>query len=264
MTASKRAVATAVFALGLGLTVAGCGAGQVTQTDTQVAAVNGASGQVGDIAVRDAQFAFPDNADRYYRSGSDASLIVTIVNNGTSPDQVVSVTSEIAAQARITGSTDVPPGRSLRAGSDEDDVTALPTTTGASGSSEVSSGAATPSSGSVSSGSVSSGSAQSSAPSSGSSASSSVSGSASPSGSASANPRNSPGSANQEQTVGQFSVVLTGLTRDLRPGEVAKVTFLFKNAGQLTLELPIGAPAETPRPEVTHGAGGETSHGSGH
>lgn len=251
LTASRRAVATAVFALGLGLTVAGCGAGQVTQTDTQVAAVNGASGQVGAIAVRDAQLAFPDSSDKYYRSGSDAPMIVTIVNNGTTPDQVVSVTSDLAPQATITGSTNLPPGRSLRAGSDLDDVTATPSVTGTNH--------ATGSSSPATSGSPV---GSSSAPSDSHSVDGSVTGSVS--GSVSANPRTSAGSADQEHAVDEFSVVLTGLTQDVRPGQVVKVTFLFKNAGSLTLDLPIGAPAETTRPELTHGPSSSTGHGAGH
>ena len=41
------------------LLLAGCSAGQVTQTDTQVAAVNGGSGSVKEIAVHNAQLSFP-------------------------------------------------------------------------------------------------------------------------------------------------------------------------------------------------------------
>ena len=49
---SRRLIVTAALAAGLGLVAVGCSAGQVTQTDTQVAAVDGASGNADPIAVR--------------------------------------------------------------------------------------------------------------------------------------------------------------------------------------------------------------------
>ncbi len=48
--------------------------------------------------------------------------------------------------------------------------------------------------------------------------------------------------------VGTMSVVITGLTADLPYGKNVPVTFEFADAGTITIQLPIGAPA-TPRPE---------------
>ena len=65
---SRRRVLTrfapAVAGLGIAALLVGCGAGQITQTDTQQSAVNGASGQVGAIAIRDAELQAPDKIGR--------------------------------------------------------------------------------------------------------------------------------------------------------------------------------------------------------
>ncbi|HET9118109.1 MAG TPA: hypothetical protein VFN75_08575, partial [Pseudonocardiaceae bacterium] len=46
------------------LALVGCGAGQITQTDSQVAAVNGAYGNAGStIALRNVLIPYPSNPD---------------------------------------------------------------------------------------------------------------------------------------------------------------------------------------------------------
>jgi copper(I)-binding protein len=39
--------------------------------------------------------------------------------------------------------------------------------------------------------------------------------------------------------------VLRNLTQDIAPGQTARVTLLFQNAGEVTLALPIATPADT-------------------
>jgi copper(I)-binding protein len=104
-------------ALGFGavIALAGCSAGQVTQTDTQVAAVNGASGTVRDVGVRDAQFTFPI-AQPFYPAGSSVPLQTVLVNGSGQPDRLLQVTSPYAASGvQISGITDLPSRTALRA-----------------------------------------------------------------------------------------------------------------------------------------------------
>jgi copper(I)-binding protein len=117
----RRAAAVATLALSAALGLAsltGCGAGQITQTDTQAAGVNGAQGQAGNVLVRDASIAYAGRADSgaIYRAGEIASLDMTLVNTGTAPDQLVSVSSPIAASGQIQGDAVLPPGRAVQVG----------------------------------------------------------------------------------------------------------------------------------------------------
>ncbi|RKT83875.1 hypothetical protein SAMN05421805_112150 [Saccharopolyspora antimicrobica] len=103
-------------ALGLGAVVAlaGCSAGQVTETDTQVAAVNGGNGDVQKIAVRNAMFTFPSTGT-VYPAGSSAPLEAVLANEGVN-DKLVQVTSSYTtAPATIGGVTDLPSRTALHA-----------------------------------------------------------------------------------------------------------------------------------------------------
>ena len=102
-------------ALGLGAVVAlgGCSAGQVTETDTQVAAVNGASGDAKQVAVRNATLAFPTEA-AFYRAGSSAPVEL-VLSNGGPDDKLVQVSSPFAASAQISGISELPSGTALHA-----------------------------------------------------------------------------------------------------------------------------------------------------
>lgn len=204
MTARRRLV-PAALGFGLVLALAGCGAGQITQTDTQVAAVNGVSGQAGQIGVRNAQLVFPPNAARYYPKGSDAALVATIVNDGSATDRLVSVSAPAASSVNLQGSTVLPAAFALTAVSpaEQGAGSTLPTpiTTGGTAASTTTSTLPTST------------------------------------GSAAALP------------VGKITVTLVDLNRDVRPGETIPVTFVFANAGQVTLDVPIGSPtAQNPRP----------------
>jgi copper(I)-binding protein len=92
--------------------VAGCGAGQVTQTSEQVAAVGGAYANAGPIAVRDVAIVFAEQAGgektaNVYAEGGDAPLRMTIVNTGATPDRLVSASSPVAESVLIAGATDI-------------------------------------------------------------------------------------------------------------------------------------------------------------
>jgi hypothetical protein len=95
------------------LALAGCGAGLVTQTDNQVAAIDGASANLGGIAIRDVSIPYPQDLNGVYPAGSDVPLQLTIVNQGNIPDTLVSVTTSAAGQVLLQGRTTIPPGTSV-------------------------------------------------------------------------------------------------------------------------------------------------------
>ncbi|XVV04253.1 hypothetical protein ACQPW3_02185 [Actinosynnema sp. CA-248983] len=225
----------AAVAAGLGLAAAGCSAGQVTQTDTQVAAVNGASGTAGAIAVRDAQLLFPVEHG-YYEEGDSAPIVVVIANNGTDADKLLSVTSDRSAEAEITGDQDLEPGTAITAGADQDDAgghkttTSAPTSTSAAHSSDTHGATTTPASGTTSPGATTTTSASDT----------SVSAPAT----TTANPSASVSVSAKPSEPGKVKIVLKDFKGKLRPGQTVRVTFLFEKAGPITLDLPIGASPE--------------------
>ncbi|WP_258946999.1 hypothetical protein [Lentzea californiensis] len=252
---------TAALAAGLGLVAVGCSAGQVTQTDTQVAAVDGASGNAGPIAVRNAMLAFPADGNRY-KDGEDAPLTFVIANTGSTPDKLLSIKSEASeAEAEVVGSKDLPAQYALRAEYDASKApakTSAPSSSAASSSSVVptsgvpSSNAGTPSSnaGTPSSGVSSTGAPSSGAPSSGASSSSAASSTGRPSNSSAA-----PTAVDPDLEVLQIRCTLKKLNREVVAAQTVKITFLFEKAGSLTLEVPM-APSDHKRTSENHESGG--------
>ncbi|MDQ7808039.1 hypothetical protein Q5425_30255 [Amycolatopsis sp. A133] len=222
---NRRVLGAGVLALGAALVLAGCGAGQITQTSTQQAAVNGTHAQVKNIDLRNAAVQYPTSGPGY-AAGATPALTLTIVNRGAQDDSLVSVTTEGGGQATIDGSKTIVAAHSLVIGPDdaaESTNEVQPTSSGAPSSS-------------------------SSAPTS----------SSAPAGSSSAS--NSPGNLTATATsevpssgpaatptapekIGQATVTLSALKQPLWPGQVIKVTFVFKNAGPVTVDLPVAAPS---------------------
>ncbi|WP_199441082.1 hypothetical protein [Umezawaea beigongshangensis] len=255
--APRRSAVTLALAAGLGIAAAGCSAGQVTQTDTQVAAVNGASGDVGEIAVRDAQLQFPDG-EHGYESGDDAPLVVTIVNNGADEDQLVSIRTSAAGEVATDGDTSLEPWTALVSAAVEGSKGSSSPAPSATGSSSVSPTSGSPSSGNPSSAAPSSSGSPSStgAPSSGSQESENPSVAGIPDQSISNPPtdRSSgrPTSEAEPREVGKVTITLRGITEQLRSGQTVEVTFVFEKAGSLTLTVPL-APSAEPRHDEESG-----------
>ncbi len=90
-----------VPALAAALALAGCAAGQITQTAGQVSAVSGGSGKIGEIDVLNVQFNSPSGTE--YPKGSDAPLQVWVSNDGLDPDTLTGISSPVAASGAITG-----------------------------------------------------------------------------------------------------------------------------------------------------------------
>ncbi len=91
-----------VAGLAAALLLAGCGAGQSAQTYHEKATADATNVNVGAIAVRNLAVTAPDSGTVLTR-GSDAPVTVTLVNSGTDPDTLVSVTSPAAASVAVVG-----------------------------------------------------------------------------------------------------------------------------------------------------------------
>jgi copper(I)-binding protein len=218
------AVAIGVSAL---LGIVGCSAGQVAQTAEMEPAVNGNTGQVGDLLLRDVMVAFPENGDAY-AAGEDAPLLLTIANVGSADDELVGVTSP-AGTVEIVGNPKIPGQSALQV--------VRPGENPAASSTESSSAESSSSESTEPSSPESSESPSSSTGTPGSSSSGTPSGS-------SATPTATPTTEESvPDVVGTISLVITGLTGDLPFGKTVPVTFEFKNAGKVTVSLPIAAPA---------------------
>lgn len=195
--------------------LAGCGAGQVTQTSTQVSGVDGANVNAGPIAVRNAQFALGSEVKNAvaYPVGGRAPLQMTIVNTGGTPDVLVSasVDSKIAADVQIDGTKDIQAGRTLNVeGVAAAVAAATPTATPPAGA------PATP---------------ETAAPQAAAPTSAVV---------ATPLPTDEPGGS------AVTHVVLTGLNTDLQSGDTYDVTLTFQKAGSVTIPVPV-AVSEAPR-----------------
>ncbi len=221
----------APLAIGLAalLAATACSAGQITQTDSQLPAVNGANAGVGAIAIRDVQFAYPHEG--HYAEGGEAVLFGALINTGTAADTLVDVTTPVAQDVEVSGDTALPAGVALAVGEPGAEfhaeeaattttaptTTPATTTTGAPTTTEGEEGAAT----------------TTSAPTTTTSAQATTG----------------------AITLGELTIVLKGLTEDLYPGSVYPVTFVFANAGSVTVQLPIASPTE-PRVAEEGGSGG--------
>jgi len=235
-------------AVGLAALLVGCAAGQVTQTDSIEPAVNGNRGDVGDIALRDVMLAYPESGE--YREGDEAPLVLTIVSTGDTDDELLSVSSPAAPNVELLGNTSLPARTRLQVVVPEEPVaesSAAPSTTETSETSP--SEPSEPSEPAEPTDSSAPGTGESSEP-------GEPSGSEAPSSEGPASSETSVTATLDE--VGTMSIVLTGLVQDLPMGRNVPVTFVFANAGQITINLPIAAPA-TARPEAP-----ETEEEGGH
>jgi copper(I)-binding protein len=170
----RRVLGSAVLGLGAALVLAGCGAGQITQTNTMLPAVNGTLGQAGQIAVRNASLANSDKCEQAYAAGSDAPLKLTVANGGPKDDELVAVNSPNAASGVIEGQKTIVAGSTLVIGP-------------AAGTGVTQAG---------------------------------------------------------ETKIGHGSVTLRGLKSVVWPGQLTPVTFVFRDAGPVNLNLPITSPSK--------------------
>jgi hypothetical protein len=121
--ASVTRAGLAVGGLLVATALAGCGAGQISQTATQAPAVNGTTGAANNITLRNVHIQAVESGDAL-EPGQDVDLM--FIASNLSPDQgdkLVGITSEVGA-VTVTGSTEIPPNGVLIVGT-PDGVTPL-------------------------------------------------------------------------------------------------------------------------------------------
>lgn len=94
------------------LALAGCSAGAVTQTDTIVSQAAGARGQVGDIVLQDVSL--DTGPAESVPAGGEIFVRGTIVNQGSTADRLVSVSTPYAVGARPEGQLAIPAENAVR------------------------------------------------------------------------------------------------------------------------------------------------------
>jgi copper(I)-binding protein len=245
---------------GIALALAGCGAGQISQTAGMEPAVNGAGGNAGPIAVRDIQLAYPP--DGVYTRDSNAVVLGTIVNSGQSDDELVSVTSP-AGTVTVTGDKNMPAGKALilelpaggTSATSSSVVTnsSAPSTSGSATTGPATTGPATTTTGSQTSGSQTSGAQTSGAQTSGAQTSGPATSGSQTSGSATTTTTTvtTTSSSVAPTQIGKISVVLGRLAEEVRSGKTVELTFTFRS-GTVTLTVPVAVPT-TPRQAAGEG-----------
>ncbi|MFZ2173088.1 MAG: hypothetical protein WAW17_03480 [Rhodococcus sp. (in: high G+C Gram-positive bacteria)] len=126
---STRRVATAVaLAAGAALTLSACGSGQITQTSSQVAAVNGNTADLGDLALRNVHVVYPNSEEYSIEPGGNAVLAFTVINDSeATPDKLTKISTDFAKSVKIgesAGGLEIKPQTSLTAGTPEQDAAA--------------------------------------------------------------------------------------------------------------------------------------------
>ncbi|MGH3544805.1 MAG: hypothetical protein ACRDPW_02580 [Mycobacteriales bacterium] len=224
---ARRVVRVTVLASALAL-LAGCGAGQITQTSGKQTSIGGINADVGEIAIRNAHVVAPPQ--EVWESGAAVPISLYLSNFGSAADRLMSVSSS-AAQKMVMLPTDAPlPASQPSEGAVPGTVPNQPTTPTSS--------LKTPKPGVAANPAVSpptrwqplaiptDGMMMLSADGS----------------EADSTPR-SPAASRPGY------VVLMGITQQLRSGDTVTVTLRFATAGEITLELPVSVPA-TPRPRA--------------
>lgn len=241
--------AVAIGAVIGAVALTGCGAGQLAQTSTQVAAVDGAAVTVGTIAIREAQITYSEDAEgaAIYRRGGQAPLEMRIINIGADADRLVSASSPVAASVQISGDATVPGGQALLVEGEPaaSTASAAPSTTAAPSPSPSASSSVSPSPSASSTPSPSPSASPSPSPSSSSSASSAAAPTA-----GSSSVLGSAGSGSAEGAT-EAQLVLTGLNDDIRAGLTYPVVLVFEKAGSIRLDVPVGTTGAAREAEST-------------
>ncbi|WP_336087576.1 hypothetical protein [Nocardia sp. SSK8] len=206
--ARRRMATVAALAAAAGIALSGCSAGQITQTSSQAAAINGNHAEVGAISLRNVHIVYPE-ADAEHDKGGKAVLSLSIINGSeTVTDELTSVSTDLG-QVKLTGPASdaklvlapqqtvvIGPVNAPGAPAAEDDHHATPTTAAPTTS-------AAP---------TTAGEPEGDKP--------------------SIDPAAQPG-----------TIEITGLTEDITPGLTYNVTFNFKDAGTVQVSVPVDAAA---------------------
>ncbi|MEW1738079.1 hypothetical protein AB0346_19190 [Nocardia beijingensis] len=239
--ARRRMVTVAALAAGAAIALSGCGAGQVSQTAEQVAAVNGNHADVGRIALRNVHIVYPSEGTGYNNTkGGKALIALSIVNNGESvADELTSITTDLGT-VKITPASgksvvELAPQQTVVAATQPVKREAAPTTTSA-------------------------------APTTSAGAPTSAPRSAAPTTTADSHGAGEHGSpaAGQDPEANPILIEITGLTRDIAPGLTYNVSFNFKQNGTVQVQVPVDAGQHTERHESDKSGPAEAEHTGGH
>jgi copper(I)-binding protein len=209
-----------IGALIAAVAVAGCGAGQITQTSRQVAAVEGANATSSQIAVRNAMIEFdePAHGAAIYPVGGSAPLEMVIVNSGAEVDRLVAASSPVASSVEISGVLRIPGGQAL-------------TIEGAPAAAPAPAEGAPPATAGATPNPTPTPAPPTSAP------------------PAEPAPAEQPSAA--EGGSGAGHIVLTGLREDVQAGLTYPLILTFERAGEVRFDVPVANP-ETLREDAAH------------
>ncbi len=113
---TNRLVAASAGLAACGLILTGCGAGQISQTADQESAVNGATANVANIALRNIHLQALQTGAAL-PVGQTVQLIFVAANlSPDTNDKLISISSDVGTVA-VTGATAIPAGASLVVGS---------------------------------------------------------------------------------------------------------------------------------------------------
>ncbi|UXA20980.1 hypothetical protein KXD98_23290 [Mycobacterium sp. SMC-4] len=122
--AGRSAAVLAAGGVVLSAALSGCGAGQISQTATQEAAINGVNGDLGEIALRNVHI-FATQTTAQIQPGRDVELVLVVTNQSSdTADRLVSVTSDIG-EVDVSGDGEVPAGGVLVIGTPDGQPTPL-------------------------------------------------------------------------------------------------------------------------------------------
>ncbi|WP_028476309.1 hypothetical protein [Nocardia sp. CNY236] len=133
--ARRRVMTVAALAAGAAITLSGCGAGQISQTADQVAAVNGNRADVGRIALRNVHIVYPADGTDYTNSEGDKAIVaLSMINTAEAvADELVSITSDLGTveitPAEGADSVELAPQRTVVAASEPAEPESTTTTT---------------------------------------------------------------------------------------------------------------------------------------
>jgi copper(I)-binding protein len=121
---SALAAGLAACALAAAVALSGCSAGQVSQMATQEPAVNGTTGNLGPISLRNVHLRAMQSTD-YVQPGRDVELLFVAVNNSPDVnDKLVSITSDVG-KVTLSGDTSVPANGVLAVGEPDGQIAPL-------------------------------------------------------------------------------------------------------------------------------------------
>lgn len=104
--------AIALAAVSTAAAVAGCGTGQLSQTADQASAVNGASANVGDLALRDVRIQAVQSGDAL-EPGNTVDLVFVATNQSQRDgDELTAISSDVG-KVSVTGTKTLPAGGAL-------------------------------------------------------------------------------------------------------------------------------------------------------